>query len=700
MKKAVSILALVTVLLISGLSSGCSLLPNRMNTTGDEASATIGPAGGTVQVLKQSSPLYGVEVSIPKGALEEDVEITVNVAEQEPSLPEGLVQVGNGVRLGPEGTVFQIPVSITIRYVDEGIDESTFCAWEYELDASSKIVAIASIDTDQNTVRLESSSFSDFFLFAAAAWGLPPLGHPRVFDPAVDGLTSPNMSTDNFSRGVCYGEVAFVQWFWKNKKSTDGDLTKWHKDEHLKIANMAFCTTRPENAFYDLGIVGIDKKAEVAKLKECLDTGEPQIVGLALATDNAAQGFPLHAVLAYEYTTTGTPWQTVRFSVYDPNRPLKDSYITYDGIGLQSPGYEILGMQVLGEARDPGRLEFVYEFFKTPPEITKTSPTGTVDERRPKISATIHYPFIDKGLTSIQIDGTIYQADKSPVVFQPIDRDNATVSFTPLEDLSPGPHTVRVSASSVYSQGTSSSDPKDDCASAKEESWDFSISGGETWKLTLQLHLPAWYMKATCIEIHSISADYEAPGGEMDLDIEQMGAPAWVSEAWSSMVDTSTAVPIPVTRDGNDVSGSFEFIHAPTGGTISADLHGTIVGDRVSFEINYHVPPEVQSFSMPRNYSDEMSEWTGTVYYSIPSQITVSYEGTMTASGDQKTIEGTFTTIVGGQCARYRFHEMEYSYGWGYGREELLFDGITELTFSNIRFHGDFAVSIEGSTVT
>jgi hypothetical protein len=94
-----------------------------------------------------------------------------------------------------------------------------------------------------------------------------------------------------------------------------------------------------------------------------------------------------------------------------------------------------------------------------------------------------------------------------------------------------------------------------------------------------------------------------------------------------------------------------------------------------------------------------MSEWTGTVYYSIPSQITVSYEGTMTASGDQKTIEGTFTTIVGGQCARYRFHEMEYSYGWGYGREELLFDGITELAFSNVRFHGDFVAKVEGLSV-
>jgi hypothetical protein len=95
-----------------------------------------------------------------------------------------------------------------------------------------------------------------------------------------------------------------------------------------------------------------------------------------------------------------------------------------------------------------------------------------------------------------------------------------------------------------------------------------------------------------------------------------------------------------------------------------------------------------------------MSEWTGTVYYSIPPVLTVNYEGTMSQGVDSETIAGTWTTTVDGQCARYRFHEKEYSYGVGHGREELLFDGITELTFSNVRFHGDFAVSIEGSSVT
>ena len=691
MNKAATISVLTAIIMVLSFVIGCGVIPP-LRTTSGEASATIGSAGGTIEVSDRSNPLCGVAVSIPEGALRQELLIRVDVAQQELSVPDGFIKAGKGIQLGPEGTVFQLPVTITVPYVDDGIDENTLCVYEYEPEGPSRVVPIKAMDTDQNRVCVETFSFSAFFPLAADGEQLPAQSPPIVFDPKFDGLSSLNASLDNVTRGVCYGEVSFVQWFWGNKKSTDGALMKWNTDQHLRIANMAFCTTLEGNSFDPLDVLKLKIPTECEKLMRSLASGKPQMAGLYYdsATDNVTRKLVGHAILVYGYTTTDTVPQNVVFSVYDPNCALKESYMTYDGMFLKSPYYDIRRLEFLGECSNTRALEFVYEYFKTPPEITAPTPTGVIEVPRPAISAVIHYPFIDEELTSMKLDDNVVAAG-----FERIDEHDARVSFTPGKDLSPGLHTVYVSGSSYVSQ---SRPGEKGCAPAEDKTWTFLIAGGETWSLTLRPHLPAWHMAGRCVEINYIAEDYDAPAGEADLDLEQMGPPAWVEQAWASAT-TGEAVVIAVTRDGNDISGSFEFTHQPSGCTITADLVGTIVGDKVSFKINYHVPPDLQDYSMPWGYSDEMSELDGTVYYSIPAELTVSYEGTMTQGAKENTIEGSFTVAIGGQCALWRFHEKEYSYGIGYGREELLFDGITELTFSDVRLHGDFAVSVDSGIV-
>ncbi|MBN2098111.1 MAG: hypothetical protein JW753_00790 [Dehalococcoidia bacterium] len=680
---------LSAIILILSFAVGCGMMP-QLRTTVGEASAIIGPAGGTIEISHRSSPLCGVKVDIPEDALLQDIRISVNVAEGEPAVPDGFVEAGRAIQLGPEGTVFRLPVTITIPYVDEAIDVSTVRVWKSHAGSDAWLMmSTDNIDPDLDRITVRTYSFSSFNVLATEVGANPPSSSPAIdFNPSRDGLTSRN------TYGTCYGEVAFVQWFWENKR-TSSDLVAWHSKEHSEVAKMAHCTTSVTNPLPD-ELFSSDGTAVAESLMWTLWASRgPAIVSVRLIPPGALESKG-HAVLVYGYEVSEAG---VEFFVYDPNSWDKKYSLTYDGIDLTFPSTSggqtryglVQGFYVDGHSFSTRELEFVYEYFENPPEITDATPTGVIGDRRPMISAVIRYPFIDGELTSMTIDGGMVDAE-----FERGGDHKAKVSFTPREDLGPGLHRVSVSGSSyVGKSGTG----QGDCAPPIDQpSWTFLVGGGETWNLTLNLHLPAFHMAGRCIEINYISEDYEAPGGEADLDLEQMGAPAWVGDAWGEAT-AGDPVSITVTRDGDIVTGSFDFTHAPSGYTVAALLSGTIVGDKVSFKITYRVPQGLQEYSMPWRYSDQMSELDGSVYYSTPAELIVGYEGTVLDGSDGKTIAGAFNMTVDGQIARWRFHEKEYSCAYGYVREKLLFDGTSELTFSNVRLHGDFTVSIEAGIV-
>lgn len=243
-----------------------------------------------------------------------------------------------------------------------------------------------------------------------------------------------------------------------------------------------------------------------------------------------------------------------------------------------------------------------------------------------------------------------------------------------------------------------------------DEDYSHYLGTSETWRIAFVPRLPALRITARAIEIYFRAPDYEGPpagGISMDLDLEQipeLGNLGGIGPVFSVPSVPDAALSIAVTRTGDSVSASFEFTHAPSGYTVTADLNGTVAGDRATFTIYYHLPAELQHYSFPLNYSDCMSEWEGTVYYSIPAELTAVYEGTVVGDGTEDlAIEGEFEGSVDGQFARWQFHEKEWGCrigAFGESREQLNFDGITEWTFSNIRFRGYFRVDVERGTAT
>ena len=81
--------------------------------------------GGTVSVTDTSSGILGAQVEIPADALSEDTIIVISeLVEEIPPLPANIVGIGSPVHFGPEGLVFNKPVTIKLPYTEEDLENA------------------------------------------------------------------------------------------------------------------------------------------------------------------------------------------------------------------------------------------------------------------------------------------------------------------------------------------------------------------------------------------------------------------------------------------------------------------------------------------------------------------------------------------------------------------------------------------------
>ena len=78
----------------------------------------------TVEVTDNDSPIKGVCVEIPPGALSDDCTITIGVVTNPPALPANTMAIGRVIEFGPSGITFSAPVSIMIPYTQADLDNA------------------------------------------------------------------------------------------------------------------------------------------------------------------------------------------------------------------------------------------------------------------------------------------------------------------------------------------------------------------------------------------------------------------------------------------------------------------------------------------------------------------------------------------------------------------------------------------------
>jgi len=78
----------------------------------------------TVAVTRSDSPLRGVSVVIPPGAVSEDCTITIALVTNPPALPGNTKAIGRVVEFGPHATTFDVPVSIRLPYTQADLESA------------------------------------------------------------------------------------------------------------------------------------------------------------------------------------------------------------------------------------------------------------------------------------------------------------------------------------------------------------------------------------------------------------------------------------------------------------------------------------------------------------------------------------------------------------------------------------------------
>lgn len=132
---------------------------------GDVDSAS--PDVQVVSVNDPNSPLNGTRVEIEPGSLSADLTVTISQVLNPPSLPPDVVSLGLVVDFGPDGTQFNLPVTIYLPYSQSLLDQAGITdpdeinIFFYNTAASEwETVAVDSVDTNSQMVVFSTSHFS------------------------------------------------------------------------------------------------------------------------------------------------------------------------------------------------------------------------------------------------------------------------------------------------------------------------------------------------------------------------------------------------------------------------------------------------------------------------------------------------------------------------------------------------------------
>jgi len=306
-------------------------------------SQTVQPSGGTIEIIDNSSPLYGLKIEVPEGAAGEDINVTVSYADitgvsglsEEASTASKLISIEtSGFEIWNKYKVFDKAIELTLPY-----DAILVSAGEpvrfYYYDEENNVLGSAgflSQDLTNHTITFYTRTFSKFIAIKLALLVSEMVGTNFTVDtgfrPATDGWFITNYGSYLESGGICMGMVSFANYYYTYEKSVagvglyekyrEGDPDEWRDD-----ATAIQLATRAHTAESDIWnqtwrheiATQVPTSTDVAcsLLHAMFVTGSPQLIGIYQQVANGAW-VGGHAILTYRYTNG-------RFDIYDPNYP-------------------------------------------------------------------------------------------------------------------------------------------------------------------------------------------------------------------------------------------------------------------------------------------------------------------------------------------------------------------------------------------
>lgn len=179
------------------------------------ASEVIGLAGGAVEVVNPSSPLYGIKVEVPPDALNTDSTISIETATSSPSYNTGSKASSAIFKLeSTNASYFNIPVTVTVPYDESLVDDESYIGlfiYNPSTDSWQSTTTTYEIDTINNTISAATMHFSIFQIISLLS-GSIEVDVDTGFSPYLNGFNITN------TEGWCFGMSAYSKWFFVNKK--------------------------------------------------------------------------------------------------------------------------------------------------------------------------------------------------------------------------------------------------------------------------------------------------------------------------------------------------------------------------------------------------------------------------------------------------------------------------------------------------
>jgi hypothetical protein len=176
-----------------------------------EAGGVIGAAGGCVEVTNSTSPLYGLKIDIPAGALDKEVLISVEEATNLPPAPSYVKLLSTSFNLLPDGLTFNpdCAVEASVPYAFSIFEPDDFIfVMQYDgLISEWRDVGQTWIDKGANRLGIQIPHFCPY----------------QVMKSAVDLRSSVDIGfvqdTDRFPLALqgpyCKGEAGYTNWYWR-----------------------------------------------------------------------------------------------------------------------------------------------------------------------------------------------------------------------------------------------------------------------------------------------------------------------------------------------------------------------------------------------------------------------------------------------------------------------------------------------------
>jgi len=326
---------------------------------------TVGATGGVVTIADATSPLNGLTITFPVGAVTSNTEIKVSYADINSggsTLPAETNAVSKMLILESDATKeFNKPVTITLPYdktlatYNEFVNAYEYVAKEiseglYKRGKESRIevATITNRNTAGGTMSFMVRHFSNYFVLEWAKKVADIMATSADFNTDTgfsvtnDGWYIANYGSILNPGGNCIGMSSYAKWFftWKGllsdtgglyNKYRQGDPDKWQDDtcaieaaSRMQTGEIAIW----QQSRNEMHAVGLMSSLEVAKsfVQAMNDTGQPQIMFVEQAYDDGTYG-GAHAILVRAYSN-GV------FRLYDPNFPGNENRkvaYTYNG---------------------------------------------------------------------------------------------------------------------------------------------------------------------------------------------------------------------------------------------------------------------------------------------------------------------------------------------------------------------------------